>query len=105
MSKIIVSVTDRSGADKEISAASGGVLMEILRDQVDINIGICGGVMSCGTCRVLIDADWAARLTPAGGEETEMLDALGEEKGARLACQLELTAALDGLRLTIAPVE
>jgi ferredoxin, 2Fe-2S len=96
-------VTDRGGAEKEIGASDGDVLMEVLRDRVDFTLGVCGGVMSCGTCRVFVDPAWADRLAPVSGPEREMLDALGEEPGARLACQVKLSAALSGLRLTIAP--
>jgi ferredoxin, 2Fe-2S len=96
-------VIDRAGAQQEVACASGEVLMEVLRDNVDFNIGTCGGSISCGTCRVFVSAEWQARLAPASAAEVEMLEALGDEPGARLGCQIVLADSHDGLRLTIAP--
>ena len=105
MAKVKISVVDRAGAKTELSADDGNVLMEVLRDTLDFGIGTCGGVMSCGTCRVFVDAAWMDRLAPASASEVEMLEMLGDEPNARLACQINLCPALEGLRLTIAPAQ
>jgi 2Fe-2S ferredoxin len=77
--------------------------MPVLRDAVDFTIGVCGGAISCGTCLVLLDGDASAKLPPPSDDELEMLEALDAQPGSRLACQIVLSKALEGLRLTIAP--
>jgi 2Fe-2S ferredoxin len=103
VAELSLSVVGRTGELRQLRARSGESLMAVLRDQIDVEIGTCGGALSCGTCLVAPDAGWAARLPPAGGDELEMLEALDAPAGARLACQLVLSEALDGLELTVAP--
>ncbi|WP_425230151.1 2Fe-2S iron-sulfur cluster-binding protein [Sphingomonas sp.] len=60
--------------------------------------GTCDGDMACATCHVMIDAADFARLPPASEEEEQLLDlAYAATRTSRLACQVRLTAALDGL--------
>lgn len=60
--------------------------------------GTCDGDMACATCHVLVDPDDFARLPPASEEEEELLDlAHAATRFSRLACQIRLTDALDGL--------
>lgn len=64
--------------------------------------GTCEGQMACSTCHVIIAADWFERLPPAAEEEEDMLDfAAGARRTSRLSCQIELTAAMDGLTVSI----
>ena len=98
-----LTVVDRDGAARELQARSGDVLMPLLRDEVDVAIGICGGVISCGTCLVILDEGWSGHVAPPSEDETDMLDALDAPAGARLACQLTLSEAMSGLGLTVAP--
>jgi len=67
---------------------------------------ICGGMCSCATCQVYVDEEWVARLPGAMSDETDMLkDLTSYRPTSRLSCQIPLTDALDGLRVTIAPEE
>lgn len=60
--------------------------------------GTCDGDMACATCHVVIAAEDFARLTPASSDEEELLDlAHAATRHSRLACQIRLTSALDGL--------
>ena len=64
--------------------------------------GTCEGDMACATCHVIVDAADFARLPPASEEEEDMLDlAYAATRTSRLSCQIELTAALDGLTVQI----
>lgn len=64
--------------------------------------GTCEGQMACSTCHVIVAADWFARLDPASDEEEDMLDlAAGVRPTSRLACQIMLTEALDGLEVRV----
>lgn len=98
-----LTVVDRDGTARPLQAKSGEVLMPLLRDGIDVAIGICGGVISCGTCLVTLDEGWSGHVAPPSDDETDMLEALEAPPGARLACQLILSDAVAGLRLTIAP--
>jgi len=82
------------------------VLMEPLRD-LDAGISaICGGMCSCATCHVYVDPEWVSKLPAAMSDETDMLRDLSTRRdNSRLSCQIQLTAAIDGLRVTIAPEE
>ena len=67
--------------------------------------GTCEGQMACSTCHVIVAADWFDRLPSASDEEEDMLDfAAGARRTSRLSCQIELTAAMDGLSVSV-PVE
>lgn len=103
----LLRVVDRDGVEQQIQAPNAGVLMEPLRDMDDGVTAICGGMCSCATCHVYIDETWVQKLPAAMSDETDMLKDLVSYRGAasRLSCQIQLSDALDGLRVTIAPEE
>jgi len=105
---ITIHVTGRDGALRSHRLRPGTALMFALRDQAGEPVeGLCGGCATCGTCHVHLDRDWAARLGPPEDHEAAMLEMLEHcrDGESRLACQIEVTAALDGLTLTLAPEE
>lgn len=59
----------------------------------------CGGLLSCATCHVIVEPDGFERLAPASADEASMLEltAAPREPTSRLACQIALDDALDGL--------
>jgi ferredoxin-2, mitochondrial len=64
--------------------------------------GTCDGDMACATCHVIVAAADFARLPAASADEEDMLDlAYGATRTSRLACQIALTDALDGLTVRI----
>lgn len=102
----VLRVVNRDGVELEVNAPLSGVLMEPLRDMDDGVTAICGGMCSCATCHVYVDAAWQARLPAPMSDETDMLkDLVSYRPNSRLSCQVQLGAALDGLRVTIAPEE
>jgi ferredoxin len=102
-----VHVKNRDGSERELEADSGCALMDALRDGGTGVEGTCGGMMSCGTCHVYVDADWLARLPAKSDDESAMLEAIGEivpvKPTSRLSCQIPVTEDLAGLRLEIGP--
>ena len=66
-------------------------------------IGECGGSMSCATCHVVVDPDWADRAGAPGPFEEDMLDITdaGRKATSRLSCQLKMSAALDGIVVSV----
>lgn len=100
-----LNVTLRTGETCAVAARTGVSLMEAIRDGgIDEIMAVCGGCCSCATCHVYVaEEDWH-RLSPASPEEAELV-AFSEHptERSRLACQIRMSEALDGLRVTIAP--
>jgi len=62
----------------------------------------CGGQCACATCHVFIDGDWAAKVPAREEMEESMLElAEGVTEFSRLACQIPITDALDGLKVQL----
>ena len=98
-------IVDRDGEEHEVAARPGVRLMEVLRD-LDYGVAaVCGGLCSCATCHVYINGDWADRLPEPQSDELELLAELPtyRKPTSRLSCQITLTEAFNGLRITIAP--
>ena len=58
----------------------------------------CGGACACATCHVFVDPDWLEHVGGRTEMEASMLEfADGVEETSRLACQIKVHAALDGL--------
>jgi 2Fe-2S ferredoxin len=103
---INISVKDLDGQVHEIEAREGESLMETLRHHEWGVAAICGGLCSCGTCHVYINADWLDKFQQAHSDEQDLLDEFDSmEANSRLSCQLPLLPVHDGLSLSIAPEE
>ena len=64
--------------------------------------GTCEGQMACSTCHVIVAREWFGRLEEASEEEEDMLDLAADvQPTSRLACQIVLSEALDGLTVQI----
>jgi 2Fe-2S ferredoxin len=98
-------VTDRKGHEFPVEATVGFTLMEAIRDEGKFELAaICGGMLSCSTCHVYVDAAWADKLEPKSRDERELLEESSHyEANSRLSCQVNITAALEGLKVTVAP--
>ena len=100
--KIIV--TDQEGVVHELEGLDGWRAMEVIRDW-GLNIKAeCGGACSCATCHVWVDEAWYGKLQPASDDEEDLIySTLDQKPTSRLSCQISLSDALDGLKLTLAP--
>lgn len=98
-------VTNREGVEQRIEAQLGQSVMNNIRDAgIDELVALCGGCLSCATCHVYVDPEQAGLLPPMTQDEDDLLDSSSARaETSRLSCQLPFTAALDGLRVTIAP--
>lgn len=98
-----IHVTNRNGAISELTVEASGNLMEALRNVGVAGIdGMCGGCCSCATCHVHIDPEMAERLAPPSDDEAMLMTGLmSYSSQSRLSCQIEVTDAIDGLRVTI----
>ena len=87
------------GTEHDVEVADGLTVMEGARDNNVPGIDAdCGGACACSTCHVYVDPAWAAKLPAIEEMEEDMLDfASAREDNSRLACQLRVSAAIDGL--------
>ena len=89
---------------QEVEAPEGSILLEVAQNHGQPLEGTCEGQMACSTCHVVVAAEDFARLPPAREDEEDMLDlAPGAGRTSRLACQIVLTAGLDGLTVRMPP--
>src|SRR5271167_3249813 len=93
---------ERDGTRREVDAPLGMSVLEIARRH-DIDIeGACEGSLACSTCHVIVDPQWYGKLKDASEDEEDMLDlAFGLTHTSRLGCQIMMSDALDGLRVTL----
>ena len=95
MAKIVFEEPD--GTERAIDIANGQSIMEgAVRNGI---VGIdadCGGACSCATCMVYVPEDWLGRT------EQSMLEFCPHvQANSRLSCQIQVSDALDGLRLKV----
>ena len=99
---ITITFIDPGGKPVEVAADSGDNLLRVGQAAGLPLEGTCEGQMACSTCHVIVAPEWFDRLVPAAEEEEDMLDfAAGARRTSRLSCQIELTAEMDGLTVTI----
>ncbi len=95
---MIVHFIARDGTTSTVTAEDGARLLDVAQADGQPLEGTCEGDLACATCHVVIDPADFARLPPASEDEEDMLDlARHATRTSRLACQIRLTAALDGL--------
>ena len=99
----ITYIEQRSGKEYTVETPPDVSLMEAAkRNGVPGIDGDCGGSCTCATCHVYVDPLWTERV----GERSEMEAATTEiaenvQDNSRLACQVTITEALDGLVVRI----
>jgi len=102
MPKIVV--VNQSGEETTLDAPTGRTLMEVIRDNgFDELLALCGGCCSCATCHVHIDPAHVDKLAKMSEDENDLLDSSDHRNEfSRLSCQVPVTDALEGARITIA---
>lgn len=100
-------VTDKDGREVAVEARAGLSIMENIRLLPRSVEAICGGMCACATCHVYVERTSLAKLPRRSFEEQGMLQdhASFDPERSRLSCQIVVTDALEGLRLTVAPDE
>lgn len=99
-----LTIVNRAGTETSVDVGSGLTVMEAIRDNgFDELLALCGGCCSCATCHIHVDADWLGRLPAMSEDENDLLESSDHrDESSRLSCQIQLTDALDGLKVTIA---
>jgi len=106
MSDVTLHITDRQGQLHTVEAPTdmNMNLMEIIRSyeiEPEGTVGICGGMAMCASCQCYIESDHELSA-PSDEEEAMLSEAFHVKENSRLGCQLHITEALDGLRVTVA---
>ena len=107
MPGITITFTQEDGTERALTGiAIDQSLMEAGKaNGVEGILADCGGSCACATCHVYVDPEWQDRVGPPNQVELEMLDMVSDiqRDNSRLSCQVRLSEALDGLKVTVAP--
>ena len=97
-----ITYTDQQGNSKTIDVENGLTVMEgAIQNNIPGIDADCGGSMACATCHVYVEEKWLDKLPKAEEGENDMIDmAFQPKKNSRLSCQLIVSDALDGLKVT-----
>jgi len=107
MQDINIKITDRNGKTHEVIAPTDMAmnLMEVVRSYElaeEGTIGICGGMAMCASCQCYVVSNH--ELPEMTDDEDAMLaEAFNVEDNSRLGCQIQMTAAMNGLEVALAP--
>lgn len=87
------------GTHHTVDVPAGTSLMRAAIDNGVPGIdGDCGGQCACATCHVYIEPPWSARTGARTSVENDMLNfSAGLRDASRLACQITMSDALDGI--------
>jgi 2Fe-2S ferredoxin len=90
------------GSERTIDARDGESVMETaVKNGVPGLDADCGGACACATCHVYVDEAFLAASGQQEEMERSMLDfAENVRPNSRLSCQIKVTPALEGLRVT-----
>jgi ferredoxin, 2Fe-2S len=94
-----VTFLEHDGTRHDVDASSG---LSLMRAAVDHSVpGIdadCGGACACATCHVYVEPEWLGRTGRRSEMEESMLSfAAVTQENSRLACQIQVSDALDGI--------
>ncbi|WP_246856643.1 2Fe-2S iron-sulfur cluster-binding protein [Acetobacter vaccinii] len=94
----------RDGSVKKIDAKPGVSVMQLaIQENIRGIDAECGGACACATCHVYIDEAHIPLLPAPADDEAEMLDGVAAERRetSRLACQVIVSDALDGMVIEV----
>lgn len=95
----LITYIAHDGTSCEVDVPSGHSVMEgAIQNSVDGIVAECGGNCVCATCSIMVAEAWRDRLPAMDETEDAMLEMADKQApGIRLACQIEVSDALDGL--------
>lgn len=97
MAKVVY--VEHGGAEHSVEVAPGDTLMHgAVWNSVPGMVAHCGGAGGCATCHVYVDQGWIDVAGPPSPRERRTLRfAFAPQANSRLACQIVMTQALDGI--------
>ena len=98
-----INYVEHGGAVHQVEARAGMTLMEAaVKNAVPGIDADCGGACACATCHVYVEPEWLDSVGARTEMEHSMLEfAEGVEPNSRLACQIRVEDALDGLTVRL----
>lgn len=98
-----VTFVSHEGEEHQAPLEEGATLMQVATNNGVPGIdGDCGGEAACGTCHVIVDPEWSAKVGRSGASEEEMLAMNPErEPTSRLSCQMVVSTEWDGLTVRV----
>ena len=102
-----IKITDRDGVTHDVLAPTDMAMniMEVVRSYElapEGTIGICGGMAMCASCQCYVNSDH--ELPEMQDDEEAMLsEAFYVKDSSRLGCQIQITKAMEGLEVELAP--
>ncbi len=90
---------EHNGTRHAVELQEGQSLMQLAVDNAVPGIDAdCGGECACGTCHVIVADEWFDQMGERKSDEQQMLSMTPEATASsRLACQIQVTDAMDGL--------
>lgn len=97
-----ITFVDYQGEARSVDVNTGDTVMEAATTNDIPGIDAdCGGACACATCHVYVDKNWLDVVGQPGDLEAEMLEVAEEvNESSRLACQMHISAEMDGLVVT-----
>jgi ferredoxin len=102
-----IKIIDRQGMIHKVQAPTDMNMnvMEVIRMYElapEGTIGICGGMAMCASCQCYVLND--VPLPEKSDDEDAMLwEAFNVKSNSRLGCQIQITSAIEGLTIELAP--
>jgi 2Fe-2S ferredoxin len=96
-------LVDRAGAEHPLDLAEKRSQMEGIREAgFDELLALCGGGCACATCHVYLENVEDGQVDALTEDESDLLDSSeNRRQTSRLACQVQVSDALKGARVTI----
>jgi 2Fe-2S ferredoxin len=98
-----ITYIDSDGTERVVEAEAGSTVMEAaIKNGVPGIEAECGGACACATCHVYVEEEWREKAGGPSPMEEDMLDfGYDVRPNSRLSCQIKVTDALDGLRVSV----
>jgi 2Fe-2S ferredoxin len=103
-----ITYIEPSGQAVTLSLPTGWNLMQgATANGVDGILGECGGSCACATCHCYVEESRLGELPQPSEGELAMLTNVASERrpNSRLACQIKVSDALEGLVVTLPPTQ
>ena len=100
---VTITYIEHDGTEHVIDADEGKSLMQNAVDNMVPGIDAdCGGACACATCHIFVPDEWLEATGTRDPMEEAMLQlAEGVQDNSRLSCQIVVSAALDGISVTM----
>lgn len=97
-----ITFVSHDGTERSVEAKTGESVMEAaIRNSIPGIDADCGGACACATCHVYVDEAFMDKVGTQEEMERSMLDfAENVKSNSRLSCQIKVSDALDGLKVT-----